>query len=231
MIQENQMTQPKLEEVLLDIGSLSSFSRKIDQGSLKPSERNTIYETAATILDKENFEDMMLNLTKDPSFAYRVISSGAKNRVEEIKEEYQNQKSRITKEVADQIDESLSGIKNKGEAAAMLSAYFRDLSDISELDQRTANKYARRDLAKRAKVDYLLEGEGSIKQYKDEHEMLQLRTATSEYLRGDNEKGYTIDRKKLGKIMDNVESGAVLYTKADIINEVMKKAKEKKRNN
>tara|TARA_Y100000034_G_C6878497_1_gene402169 strand:+ start:289 stop:981 length:693 start_codon:yes stop_codon:yes gene_type:complete len=223
---EQEQTQPKLEDKLMDIGSLTSLSKDLDEAKT-PSEYAQIYHPASMLLGgEEKYMDVLKELTRDSSYAQMTISGGAQIRAKEIKEEYKDQKDRITKEVADQMDKSLEGIKTKEEAATKVSIYLEDLFKFPGLSQLTADKYAQDELRQSARIPYSFEAKGSIEQYSDKHKSLQSRTATSEFLSGDEDKGYSIDREKLGKIMDRVETGATIYNKAKVIEMTEAKMKE-----
>lgn len=218
--------QPKLEDKLLEVGNLVTISRELDRAKT-PSEYAQLYQPAAMILGgKEKALEILKELTRDPAYAQMTISGGIDIRAKEIETEYNDQKVRITQEIADKIDASLNGIKNKQEAASKVSEYLEDLFNIPELDQATANRYAQDGLRQATRIPYSFEAEGSIEQYRDKHKSLISRIASSEYLSGNDESGYKIDGEKFKEIMDKVKTGAVVYNKAKAIEEEAERQKQ-----
>ncbi len=227
-----------LEQRLLQIGSLNHIYRGIEK-SKSVEERSNLYIGLAGILGEgkeEVKENLYKNIRISPEEAIRYAREGIISRKESIEETYKANKDKIAKKVISSMKNILKKTKNKAEAAQILSNYFVSLFDIPELDQHTADEYARREVEQKAGVSMIFDVNGNKEnpEYKMMHETNELsqRILTSEYLKDIKDKdgkitGYILDEEKLSKSMEDALIGSVLYTNSERIEAQIKKAEKK----
>ncbi len=235
-----EQTQEKsLEQRLLEIGSLSQLNKGINKAKY-PSERYQLYQNLAGILsegDPNLYKTAYGDIRISPEEAVRYALEGTHSRVKEAEPLYQANKEKITKEVISAIKEDVKNAKNKAEAAALLSFYLKGLHDIPDLDQITADEYAQEEAAEKLGVNMNFSARGSIEKYRPLHENLQARLYASEYLKDIKDKkgeaiGYELDEEKITKLMDKVETGALMYKNSkDLakLKEAIKEAEKKQK--
>ena len=125
---------------------------------------------------------------------------------------YNKYKPKVIDEVVGSIQNTIKG-KTKAEAAEILKDYLTGLIDVGKPDQQTLNNAANASRADRLRIYRAKNATGTISEYED----LMLRIEASKYLKDtkndkDEVVGYTLDTEKVGKLMDNVATGAVVYT-------------------
>lgn len=220
--------QPKLEDKLLDLGSLTSISRNIDE-SREPSQRGQLYEAAAELIagprlieteqgKRENldYRNLIKELRYSPEYAQTLIQGNMNIKASEIKNEYETKKGEILKQIANLIDKRLITAKNKIEATYLLKPFLEDLMKIKEPTQSEANEVENRNFENRLKIPYAFDQIGSTEHYKD----LVMRNILSNYIIEEKENDkviYKVNKEKLSEITDNIISGAILYAKAKTI--------------
>jgi hypothetical protein len=227
--------QPKLEDMLLSIASLTNVSKQIGK-SKTPQDQANLYRQTAEMLsggDEERYKLTLKQLTRDPAYAVIETEGARDNLAENVKKQYDTEKVRIIKDVESRINETLKEARdNKAAASMVLAQYLNDILDVPEFTQEQVDDLERQKVYSMG-LPYAFEASGSVEHYKS----LRLREKASEYLKavtekdGDKEKviRYTIDSEKLGKAMEDVTIGASVYGRTKAVTEAIKKEKEAKK--
>ena len=231
MAQENQV---KLEDKLLQIDSINKVGRGIEK-SKSYAERSQLYLGLANLLSEGNpqrYKEAYGDIRISPEEAMRYVLEGTSTRAKNIEGEYKQNKGKIAKEVVSSIKDTLKEVKNKSEAASILSQYFTGLFETKDLDQITADEYAQEDAARELGVSMNFSARGSIEQYKQKHESLQSRLYASQFLKDKKDNkgniiGYELDKDKIVEVMDKVVIGATLYSNSRAIEKVKEEQKQK----
>ncbi len=242
MTEQNQENQSRsLEDRLLNIGDLYKISRIIEK-SKSPGQRSNLFNQLASSLavkDKANEREILRNTNYDsledmylshmrygPETAMSFASQGSAQELTQAEPLYKENKNKIIGEVIGSIKDTLQKkAQNKAEAALILSQYLEGLlGDASELDQTTADRYARNQLEGTAGMYGLYDARGSVEGYRGIHEQndLMKRILASEYLQDikDNEgkvTGYKLNEEKLVTSMEDIKYGAIAYTNTKLI--------------
>ena len=253
MTQEQNQDQVKnLEDRLVDVGMLSHVSHDVEK-SKSPTERANLYPQLATILAKKdkgkereliegtnynNLEDMYLSqLRYGPETAISFSGQRQASELSELEPIYKENKDAIVAQVIASMKDTLGKkAKNKAEAAMIISQYLEGLlGDVPELDQTTADKYARNNIESVIGIRGLYDVRGSIEKYRNMHEQNSLvnRILGSEYLQDIKDKesnvtGYKLNEGKIAKDMENIKYGAVVYANTKLIEKSKEIEKAKK---
>ena len=255
MKQENQTQGPSLEDRILDLGSLIHLSKDLNKNDIDPKSRVNLYnqlavslynqdksnglteEQEAEILKKTNYSSLLDSclgqFRNGVDTAISFAEQRKKQETARLEPLYKEGNKKIVEEVISSIKDTLKDVKDKGQAALILSQYLEGLfGEIPKLTQTQANKYARGNLEAITGIHGFYDVQGDVEAYKGTHEQNTLikRIITSEYLtdvkKGDEVTGYKLNEEKLVKDMENIGYGAVLYTNTKAIEEAKKKQKE-----
>lgn len=247
---QKQKQGPNLEDRLLEIGSLMQLRKGINK-SKNPGERFPLYQILAQRLAPdyiEYYRNQGENINPEeaikvaygdirisPEEALRYAVEGTQKRVNDTKSLYEGKnKNKIIKDIVSAMEKDIKNSKSIDEAAEKLSIYLRGLFQTPELDQITADEYAQKEAAEALGVSMNFSARGSIEKYRGRHEGLYARAFAHEYLKENKENDkiiYSIDKDKIGKIMDKVEGASLLYTNyinLKAMKEAMKQQKEPK---
>ena len=237
MTEQNQVQEPTLEQRLLQMGELNHLSRGVNK-SKDPRQTAGLYRQLAENLaenDEGIYDEIYRNLRLSREIAMDHAMQSMDRRKTEIEPLYKDEaKNKILEGVIASMKDTLKDSKNKYEAALKLSQYFGGLFDIPELDQVTANRYARQEVEAKTGIQGVYDVEGSIDKYNAQHEANTLiqRIQASEYIEdikeGDKVTGYKLNEAKLKQAMNDVVYGATMYTNPKGIEIKKQKEAEKK---
>jgi len=222
--------QPKLEDMLLGIASLSNLSKGIGK-SKTPEEQANLYRATAKMLsgeDEDKYTAILREFTRDPAYAVMEAEGARNNLARSVKGQYDEKRAEIVRDVESRINDTLKEAKeDKATASMILAQYLSDILDVPEYTQEQVDEKERENVYS-AGLPYAFEARGSAEHYKS----LELRKKASEYLKeikeGEKITGYMVDSGKLGKAMENVTIGASVYGRTKQITEKIEKAKQNK---
>lgn len=223
MAEENQTQkkEPTLEDRLLNIGSLHRIAEGI-RTTNNPQERFDLYRDLTNLVSEnaKDYDDNWGDIRVSPEEAIRYAIEGISTREKEAKPLYEKEKSRIIDEVINAIEVEVKSAKDKADAASKIAPYLSSLFKIQELDQVTADMYARTEVARRSGVRMNYTAHGRLSDYKEDHKNLQLRLMASQYLEDvkddkDNIISYKLNKGKIKELMESgVEYTAIIYKNA-----------------
>src|SRR3989344_3302680 len=217
-----------LEGMLMNIGGLNSVLTRLNNAE-KQGDRVKLYQSAYQLIDPSN-PDVLTELTRNPESAMMQVEGVMGKRAGDISDSYQENKEKIINDVEKRINESLKETKGDGaKASQLMLQYLTDVFKEIKISQDEADMMARTDLTDLGMYNFVTRG--SPAEYRD----LMLRSAVAEYLKpikeGEQITGYTVDKDKLAKTMEDVIYGATIYKNSRVIEENMEKAKKAAKSN
>lgn len=222
---EEALERRSLDSLLLEIGSLNEYSRKVVRTERADDLYSLYQEISATLspkdeegkIDRDVFKAMMGNMKYGPTEAIRLSQEGIQGRAEEAQLLYEKYKPALVTEVTTSIEEELKGIKSKDEAATVIAKYLVNLGKNKKIDQVTANSLAEEEIARKAKVRTVYDVGGSIEEYQPKFDSLMARIDAIPFVKEIKNKdgkvtGYDLNREEFVKLMESVPTGAIIYT-------------------
>ena len=225
-----EQNQPKLEDMLLSIASLTDVSKKIGK-SKTPQEQADLYETVAKMLsggNRKNYNLAIEQLTRNPAYAVMQTEGARDNLARSVEEQYESERFEIARSVESRINETLKEAgDNKSTASMLLAQYLIDILDVPEYTQEEVDEIERNQIYSMG-MPYAFGTRGSIGQYKN----IKLKKQASEYLKevknGDKLVRYSIDKEKLREAMKDVVIGSSIYGRTEAMTKAIEKAKVEK---
>jgi hypothetical protein len=221
---EQNQREPTLEDRLNKIAFLNQTTKDI-RSSKDPQERLQLYQNLAYALSEndETYRAVYGDIRVSPEEAIRYALQPLTREINEANSLYQQNRERITRQIIREINRDLRAVNNKYDAANLLVPYLNGLFEIPELDQATADRYAREEIAKKVGVNVNYSAHGRMEDYRDQHETIQLqkRIFAGQFIREvtnrqGNVTGIALNEDKIRDIMENIGFGATVYRNTQI---------------